>query len=81
MGKLTQRKTKLTFETASEVRYRRQDRALIIEAEPTHVVIRLKGTRQRLSLSWDGIYAYAALKAADKVRAEKKAAKKKAGLR
>lgn len=79
--RLTDRKTRLVFETADEIRERGKYRQVVIEAQPTHATIRLKGTHKRLLLSWAGIYQFAAKAEADRIRSEKKAARKaKRGL-
>jgi len=79
--KLTERKTRLTFETADEVRDRGKHRQVIIEAQPTHAVLRLKGTRQKMLVSWAGIYNFACIAQAAKLAAEKRAMKKEKRLR
>jgi len=76
MTRLSDRKTRLIIETADVVRERGKSREVIIEPSPYIAVIRLKGRRQRLEVSWAGIYMFAARVAADKARAEKKAARK-----
>jgi len=48
MTALEQRKTRLTFQTADELRETGKTRAVIIEAEPAFAVFRLKGTRHRI---------------------------------
>ncbi len=57
MTALYQRKTRLTFQTADELRESGKTRAVIIEAEPSFAVFRLKGTRHRISVSWVGLYS------------------------
>lgn len=59
MSKLENRKTKLTFETADEMRERGRYRQVIVEAKPSHAVLRLKGTRKTVMITWAGIYSYA----------------------
>lgn len=76
MRSLTARKTKLVFETSGELRERGRYRNVIVEAHPSHVVLRLKGMHRTLSVTWEGIYALAAKCAADKLRAEKRAKRK-----
>lgn len=71
MTALKARKSKLTFETASEVRDGRRYRPIVIEAEPEYAVVRLKGTRQRLTVTWEAVYHVAAKIEAARVRAEK----------
>ena len=79
MGNLSNRKTKLTFETADTARERGRWRYVVIECEPTHAVVRLKGTRTRFSIEWSAIYAAAAKLAA--ASALRDAQLKKKGLR
>jgi hypothetical protein len=76
MTALAQRKTKLTFETADSIRQGRSSRPIVIEAEPEYAVLRLKGTRGRLTVTWAGIYVFAAKCKADSIRREKAASKK-----
>lgn len=62
MTKLRERKTRLTFETEAEVKYRGKYRAIVVE--PDHegqtVAIRLKGSRVRYHISWHTIFNQAA---------------------
>lgn len=76
MTALTARRTRLTFETADCTRERGRLREVIIEAQPYLCVVRLKGTRRRLEISWAGIYNAAARLSAEKARAEKAEARK-----
>lgn len=78
MTKLAKRKTQLTFETEATIRDGRKIRAIIVEVDRYGVTghIRLAGTRKRLPFSWDGLYVQAALREANRARAEKAAAKK-----
>jgi hypothetical protein len=71
MTALRERRTKLTFETASELRDGRRYRPIVIEAEPEFAVVRLKGTRQRLTVTWEAIAHLAYKMEAAKVRSEK----------
>lgn len=75
MTKLSQRKSRLKFEVSTEVRSGRKLRAIIVECGEYTATIRLKGTRQRLEVDWEGVYVLAAKKEANRVRAEKLAAK------
>ena len=77
MTALTERKTRLTFATADCTRERGRLREVIIEAQPYLCVVRLKGTRRRLEISWAGIYNAACKLAAEKARAERNEARKK----
>jgi hypothetical protein len=61
MTKLSERKTRLSFTTDAEVRYRGKLRAIIVEVDnPFSGSIRLAGTRQRYPFSWHGLHDYAA---------------------
>ncbi len=71
MTALDQRKTRLTFQTADELRESGKSRAVVIEAEPEYAVFRLKGTRHRISISWVGLYQFAAKCEADRARRDK----------
>jgi hypothetical protein len=76
MSKLATRKTKLTFETADEMRERGQYRQVIVEAQPTFAVLRLKGLRKTVTITWAGIYSYATKLEVEHAKALKEAAKK-----
>lgn len=78
MTKLATRKTRLSFETEATVRYRGQDRPVLVECDSTghHAGLRLKGTRVRYEVSWRGVYDFAAKVKAERDRAERKAKKK-----
>lgn len=61
MTKLSQRKTKLSFTTDAEVRYRGRLRAVVIEVENGYTAtVRLAGTRSRYPFSWRGLHDWAA---------------------
>jgi hypothetical protein len=61
MTKLSRRKTKLTFATDAEVRYRGKMRPVIVEAHDGFTAsVRLQGTRQRYEFSWHGLHDWAA---------------------
>lgn len=76
MTALSERKTRLTFETAATVRERGRSREVVIEAQPYLALVRLKGTRKTFPISYTTIYETAARIEAERVRAEKKAARK-----
>jgi len=76
MTALRERKSKLQFETDRELKYRGKYRAIVVHPQPFYCSVRLKGTRQSFDIAWDTIYFHAATIAADKARAEKKAARK-----
>ncbi len=71
MTALTQRKTRLTFETADTVR----NRPVVVECEPYCATVRLKGKRIRYSISWASVFYKAAEIAADNLRAARKTKK------
>jgi hypothetical protein len=80
MTRLDSRKTRLIFTTCDTVRERGKLREIILEPTPYLVSIRLKGCRQRLTLSYGAIYNLAAkiaAEAARKERIEKKKARVK----
>jgi hypothetical protein len=71
--RVAERKTRLTFETDATMMYRGEARSIVIEVPDGHTVaLRLKGTRQRLLASWEGIYVHAAKREAERQRAERK---------
>lgn len=76
MMALSERKTRLIFETDDTVRERGKSRSVVIEARPRYAVVHLKGTRTRFTASWDAIYHLAARIEADRLRREKAEAKK-----
>jgi hypothetical protein len=77
MARLSKRKSRLAFTTSDTVRYKGSDREIIIEATPFIATCRLAGTRTRYEMSWAGLFHYAAAAFAEKVRAERKAKRKK----
>jgi hypothetical protein len=77
MSKLTQRKSKLIFETADAKKSRGRYREVVIEAFPEYALVRLKGMRKRFAITWVGVYEHAALLEANKVMAEKREKRKK----
>lgn len=81
MKKVSERKTRLSFETDAEVRSwgsvkkRRQkvSRNIIIDVDNGwHGSVRLKGTRQKFEFSWEGLYEWAVQNEVRRRRAEKK---------
>jgi len=61
MTRLSERKTKLSFTTDAEVRYKGKLRAVVVEVENGfHATVRLAGTRQRYPFSWHGLFTHAA---------------------
>ena len=77
MTTLRTRKTRLSFETDQEVRYRGKMRPLIVEPSPWFCVVRLKGTRLRYEIPWYAVFMKGAQLLADKQREDRKAARKK----
>lgn len=73
MNSLSQRKTRLQFITAEEVKERGRYRAVVIEAKPYTALVRLQGLRTSFEVSYGAIYHLAARLAVVKARAEKKA--------
>lgn len=76
MTKLSQRRTRLIFETGETIRSRGKLREIVVGADTYGAYVRLKGTKQRLPISYGAIYVLAAKLEANRVRAEKLAAKK-----
>jgi hypothetical protein len=74
---LSDRKTKLVFETSDQVRERGAWRTVIVEARPGHCVLRLKGCRTSFTLCYGTAYQVAQKLAADAARREKAAKKGK----
>lgn len=70
--RLADRKTPLEFETSDEIHEAGQYREVVVEAHPTHAVVRLKGLRGGYEVSWSAVWAMAAKAAAEKARREKK---------
>lgn len=61
MTKLSERKTKLSFTTDAEVRYRGRLRSVVVEVENGFTAtVRLAGTRLRYPFSWRGLHDWAA---------------------
>jgi hypothetical protein len=86
MRPLSQRKTRLVFETDDFVFERGHQRQVVIEARPRFAMVRLKGRHTGFPICYAAVYHAAAKLAAEDVRRLKervkpggKAAKKKAG--
>ena len=71
MTALTQRKTRLTFETADTLFECGANRTVVVEAEPEYVTLRLKGLQHRVSITWGALYHYVARIEADRARQTK----------
>lgn len=78
MSKLQDRRTRLVFETSDETRERGKHRPVIVEAFPTHAVLRLKGMRKGIAVSWLGMLQHGIKLEVERAKAEKRAAKKAA---
>jgi len=72
MTALNKRKSRLTFETADTLFECGSNRAVVIEAEPEYITLRLKGLQHRVSIAWGAVYHFAARIEADAARKEKK---------
>jgi len=69
MTKVSERKTRLSFETDAIV----QRRNIIIDVDNGwHGSVRLKGTRHKFPFSWQGLYEWAAEQQARRERVERK---------
>jgi hypothetical protein len=73
MTSLRERKTRLSFETDATLR----NREIIVEPTPWMCIVRLKGKRTRYEISWSTIFVKAAEIAADKLRQERKEARRR----
>lgn len=86
MSKVSERKTRLSFETDAEIRVwgtRKKKRcpvmrSIVVDVDNGwHGNVRLKGTRQKFSFSWEGLYKWAVAHEVARLRAEKKKSKAK----
>ncbi len=67
-------------ETFSSLRLKNRVRAIVIELHPTHIVVRLKGTRRSCySITYDAVFMAAAKLEADARRREKLASRSRRG--
>jgi hypothetical protein len=73
---LASAKTRTILETADTHLERGKWRQVIVEAYPHHALLRLKGTRQGVTVSWAGMYQHMMRLKAEKLYAEKLAARK-----
>ena len=77
--KLSERNTKLVFETDAEVFDCGSRRAVVVEASsPRFITLHLKGLRTKYAFSWETAYRYAVQQEHERVRREKALAKKAA---
>ncbi len=76
MKRIAERKSRLTFETDQEIRYRGKMRAVIVEPSPFFCTVRLKGSRVRYEVPWYAVYLKGAQIFADQQREQRKAARK-----
>jgi hypothetical protein len=81
--KLTERKTRLLFETEVTARYRGKDRAIVVEPDMHGhtLALYLKGTRVRYAGGWGEVFDLFAKLHADRVRYERQMARKGIKLR
>lgn len=77
MTDLLKRKSKLQFKTP----YTERGRNIIVEVKPWGLELREAGRRRRVEITWGSIWNRANILSAEKIRAERKAARaaKKAG--
>ena len=76
MRSLSQRKTRLVFETDDAVFERGHNRQVVIEARPGYCYLRLKGSRRRFPICYAAIYHHAVEMAREQARRDKAAARK-----
>jgi hypothetical protein len=78
MTKLTERKTRLLFETEGAARYRGKVRAIVVEPDMHGwtLALRLKGTQVCYETSWGAVFDLFAKLHADRVRYERQMARK-----
>lgn len=76
MTELRSKRTKTILETSDEVRDGGAYRPVIIEAHPLHMTVRLKGLRQSYNISYAAVWSMAVKAEVERVRREKKAAKR-----
>ena len=81
MTRLDSRKSRLVFTTSDTIRERGKLREIVVEPTPYLVTIRLKGCRQRLTVSYGAIYNLAAKIAAEQQRKERIEKRKQKGIR
>lgn len=81
MRALSQRKTRLVFETDDAVFERGHNRQIVIEAHPGYCYLRLKGSRRRYPICYAAIFHRAAEMAAEQAQKERWAAARKKGGR
>lgn len=80
MTNLSQRRTKLKFQTASAVWERGEYRPVVIEAHAAYCEVRVKGMRKSYPITYAAIF-HAAVKMAVREEQNEKKAKRKAGGR
>jgi hypothetical protein len=69
--RLSDRKTRLVFETGVSVHSAGCARSVVVECDPLIATLRLSGTRQQFSVPWDAVYALACRIAVSAERAGK----------
>lgn len=78
MTKLTERKTRLLFETEETARYRGKERAIVVEPDMHGLTLtmRLKGTKVRYEGSWGAVFDLFAKLHAERLRYERQMERK-----
>lgn len=76
MTTLQSKRTKTILETSDVIREAGEYRAVVIEAHPLHMTVRLKGLRHSYDISYGAVWSMAVKAEAERVRREKKAAKR-----
>jgi hypothetical protein len=73
--RLNERKSRLTFVTTDEVRYKSKYRAVVVEVDRSGFggTVRLEGTRARFAFSFAGLYNHAVQVQVSRERSEKRA--------
>lgn len=79
MQRVANRMTALSFITNASARYLGKEREIVVEVQPDTACIRLLGTQTRYEISWRGVFDYAARVTAERVRADRKALKRRGG--
>jgi hypothetical protein len=75
MSYLIDRKTELTFRTASLVAESGKARSVVIESRPKYALVKLSGTQAKYPISWEHIFHFAKARHLENLRLEQKAAR------
>jgi len=75
MSYLVNRKTELTFKTASTITEAGKARSVVIESRPNYAVVKLSGTQVKYPIAWEHIFHLARNRHAENLRQEKRAAR------